>query len=184
VNAVAGGAHDFRHVRPDRVETGTMKPAAIARSGDRDSAGIRLVPGSEENVGLPVFVAHGQELGVDRDIQQPLGAALDAGEAGFATIQSLDRRHRVAIVRRLVPVDVVETARLDAVAATGAVLTPIDIAELAGPAEPCGHRRGMNVVAIGHINSPRPIPRAGSRWRPTIPTRRSGCECHGCQGWF
>ena len=150
VNAVAGGPDDLRHVRPDRVETRPMKSAAIAGARDRNPAGVGLVPGSQQDVRPPVFVPHVQEFRVDRDAQQPLGAALNAGEAGFALVQCFDRRQRVAIVGGFVPVDVVEAAQLDAVGAARAVLPPIDIAELADAAEPRRRRDGVNVVAIGH----------------------------------
>src|SRR5208283_1647735 len=143
VYAIAGGADDFRHVGPDRVETGTMKPAAIPRPGNRDPAGIRLVPGSKDNVGRPVRVANAEEFRVHRNVQQPLGTALNAREAGLAFVQRRARRLRIAVERRLVPVDVVETAKLDAVATAGAVLAPIDIGEFADPAENCGRCGGV-----------------------------------------
>ena len=162
VNSVARGAHDLGHVGPDGIEPRAVESPSISGPGNWDAAVVGLVPGGQQDVGLPVFVATFQELRVYRDVQQSLGAALHAGQTGLALVQQLDRRQRVAIVGRLGLVDVVAAAELDAVGAAGAVLAPIDVAELAHATEARGRRRGVDVVAIGHLRS-RPTPLVASR---------------------
>ena len=154
VDAVAGGADDLRHVRPDGIEARAVEAPAIAGSGHGDLAGVGLVPAGEDDVGRPVVVAHVQEPRVDGNAQKALGAALHAGKAGLALIEGLDGGLRVAVVGRLVPVGIVETAQFDAVGAAGAVLAPVDVAELAHPMEARGYRSDMDVVAVGHTGLP------------------------------
>ena len=153
MNAVPCGSNNFRHVRPNGIESGPVERPAIARSRYWDVPCIGLIPGGEENVRFPVIIAQIEEFRIDRQAQQSFGAPLNAGKTGFALIQRLYGGQRVAIVVRFVFVNVKIAAGLDAIGAAGTILAPVDAAIFAYTMKPARCRYGMNMITVWHVSS-------------------------------
>ena len=56
MDAVPGGADNFRHIGPDGVKAGAFKRAAVTGAGYGNAAGFRLIPGGADDFFRPVGV--------------------------------------------------------------------------------------------------------------------------------
>ena len=188
VYAVAGGADDLRHVRPDRVEAGAVR---TARDSPRPETGILPVSAWFQVVsrmsGFQYSSPMSRNSGLTETLSSPLVQPCTQERHALHSSSVSTARQRVAVVRRLVPVHVVEAAQLDAVGAAGAVLAPIDVAELAHPAEPRGRSERCECGIGQAYQLPlRPIPllrslAAAERFAPAAENVNAADAGHGLE---
>jgi hypothetical protein len=76
---------------------------------------------------------------------------LNAGKAGFAFVECFDGRSGVAIMGGLMFINIETTTWFDTVAASGAVLPPVNASKLANPVKLSRSRNGINMISIRHF---------------------------------
>jgi hypothetical protein len=123
VDAVSGGANDFRHVGPHGIEPGSHKGASITGPGHRNFSGMSLVPEPVDDIRTPVFISQCPIFRINDPGKNTSGAFLNTAETTFTGIQVFGLLHG-AHVQIVVLENSVNTFFLYACSATAGAVFP------------------------------------------------------------